>query len=451
MSNESTNPKKRRSPLGVIFLTLFLDLVGFSIIFPLFPAMLNFYLEQEHGYALLSGLLDVLHSISGTQPDGSTPNPQVIALFGGVLGGLYSLLQFVCAPFWGSLSDRVGRRRVLLVTVAGIALSYALWFVSGSFTLLVVARILGGIMSGNIAAATAAVADVTTGENRAKGMGMVGAAFGLGFILGPAIGGGLSLFDLSEHFPSLTSIGANPFSTAAGGAMLLSLLNLLWIYRRFDETLSVEDRSKAQSERRSINPIRLLRGVDLPGVDRGNLTNFLFIFSFSGMEFSLMFLAAERFGFGPGGNALLLSFAGVTMALVQGGLIRRLAPRYGEVRLATAGLAIIIPGLLLTGFARSVGMLYFGVFVMAIGAATVIPSLRALVSRYAPTERQGEVLGVFASLGSLARAAGPLVAGALYWRFSSEVAYCAGAAIIILPLLLTFGLPRPATKEPQAS
>ena len=125
------NNEKRRSPLGVIFLTLFIDLIGFSIIFPLFPAMLNFYLEREQDHALLSGLLDVLHSISGTEPSDGIPSYHVIALFGGVLGALYSLLQFLCAPFWGSLSDRIGRRPVLLVSSSPPRGSLAAWLVAG--------------------------------------------------------------------------------------------------------------------------------------------------------------------------------------------------------------------------------------------------------------------------------------------------------------------------------
>ncbi len=435
--------KKPRSPMGIIFVTLFLDLVGFSIIFPLFPSMLNYYLEAERGGALLRELLDALHSLSGTEPRDGLPSPQVIALFGGVLGSLYSLLQFLFAPVWGVVSDRVGRRPVLLVTIAGIAVSYVLWFFAGSFTLLIVARFVGGIMSGNISAATAAIADVTTAANRARGMGMVGAAFGLGFILGPAIGGSLGLVDLAAMAPSLARLGLNPFSFAAGGACLLSVLNLLWVYRRLDETLSEDERARARKAARALNPLQRLRAVELRGVNRANLTNFLFIFSFSGMEFSLTFLVADRFRFGMLEIAALLSFAGLTMAFVQGGLIRRLAPRYGEVTLARAGLAINIPGLIMIGMAGQTLTLYAGVFVMAIGSAIIIPALRALASLYTPPDRQGEVLGIFSSLGALARAGGPIIAGVIYWRFDSHSAYYAGAAFLVLPLLVTLGLPRP--------
>ncbi len=435
--------------MGVIFLTLFLDLVGFSIIFPLFPSMLEYYLDSGDGTnALLGPLLEALHSLSGTAPVDGLPHPQVVALFGGILGSLYSLLQFISAPFWGSLSDRIGRRPVLIVTITGIAISYVLWFFSGSFEVLVAARVVGGLMSGNIGAATAAIADSTTAENRAKGMGMVGAAFGLGFIAGPAIGGALSLVDLSAASPSLAAFGANPFSAAAGGALLLSVLNWIWVYRRFDETLPPEKRGEETSAERSSNPLRLFRPVDLPGTNLTSLINFFFIFSFSGMEFSLTFLAADRFDYGAGKNALLLSFAGLTMAFVQGGLIRRLAPKHGEVRLARVGLATILPGLVLIAFATSEFMLYVAVFLLAVGAAIVIPCLRALVSLYTPAERQGEVLGIFNSLGALARVGGPIAAAVAYWTFTATFAYVGGAAILLIPLALTVKLIVPRKDAP---
>lgn len=438
---------KRKSPLAVIFLTLFLDLVGFSIIFPLFPGMLAFYLQDGQSSTLLGEFLKTLHTVSGTEWTDAGPSPEVIALFGGVLGSLYSLLQFLFSPFWGSVSDRIGRRPVLLITVGGIALSYAIWFFSGSFILLIVARVIGGVMSGNISTATAAVADVTTADNRARGMGLVGVAFGTGFILGPAIGGGLSLVDLHAQFPALASWGVNPFSAAAAGACLLSLLNLLFIVRRFDETLDRDKRSDGGPPLRSLNPMRLLKRSDIPGVDRANLSNLLFIFSFSGMEFSLTFLALDKFAYGPGNNAVLLSFAGLTMAMVQGGLIRRLAPRYGEARLATVGLVTIIPGLVVTGLSQNQSMLYSGVFLLAVGAAIFIPCVRALTSLYAPADRQGEVLGVFNSLGALGRASGPIVAGTAYWKFGAATAYCAGAVFLVLPLILSLGFPKPDKSE----
>ena len=166
-------------PLGVIFLTLFLDLVGFSILFPLFAAMMEHYQQQDS--ALMTLVLSWL-------PEGSGPVQQA-ALFGGLLMAFYALLQAIFSPLWGGLSDRIGRRKVLLITTLGNLVGYVLWIFANSFTLLLIARGLNGLMAGNISVATAAVADVTDAKSRTKGMALVGMAFGFGFILGPAIGG----------------------------------------------------------------------------------------------------------------------------------------------------------------------------------------------------------------------------------------------------------------------
>ena len=181
-----TDSKPKQGALGVILLTVFLDLVGFSIIFPLFPDMLEYYLDKEPEVGIFHSLVANLESLSGLQ--GEDARFAATVLFGGLLGSLYSVLQFVFAPIWGALSDRHGRRQILVVTVGGTALSYLLWIMADPFWLLIASRFLGGLMSGNLSVATAAVADVTDASNRAKGMGMIGAAFGLGFVIGPGIG-----------------------------------------------------------------------------------------------------------------------------------------------------------------------------------------------------------------------------------------------------------------------
>ena len=260
-------PKSARSlSLGVIFLTLYIDLAGFSIIFPLFPEMLTFYLEKDGSAGLLGGLLSILDQVAEISGMGDHFAP---VLFGGVLGSLYAFLQFAFAPFWGALSDHHGRRRILLLTVAGTALSYLIWIFSGSFLLLVLARLFGGAMSGNLSVATAAVADVTTRKDRAKGMGMVGAAFGLGFITGPAIGGAFALINPLETHPALAAYGINPFSVSALAAFILAMVNLAWIWRRFSESLPKEKRTETANLRER-NPISLLRVRHDPPVRRTN-------------------------------------------------------------------------------------------------------------------------------------------------------------------------------------
>ncbi len=433
----ATDPQPKRSSLGVIFLTLFLDLVGFSIIFPLFPAILDHYSED----GAMIAVVELLRSLFPSE--GSSNSWGVQALFGGFLGSLYSLLQFLASPFWGRLSDRIGRRPVLSLTVAGIGVSYLLWAVSGSFTLLVVSRLLAGAMGGNIATATAAVSDVTSRADRAKGMGMVGAAFGLGFILGPAIGGALSLIDLTQLFPGLERYGFHPFSACALGAGALSLLNWIWIRRRFDETFPAERRNLATP--RPMLP-RLSSGAAYgSAVARTNLGNFFFLVAFSGMEFTLSFLARDRFQWTPRGIAAMFIFIGLVLALVQGGIVRKIAPRFGEKRVAIAGLIAVALGLvgIASGGEHTRTLFWCSLALLAIGSGLTFPTLTALVSLHALESHQGEALGVFRALGALARAIGPFVAAFLYWRFGPAVPYVGAAGFLILPLLLILSVPPP--------
>ncbi|HKK29690.1 MAG TPA: MFS transporter, partial [Alphaproteobacteria bacterium] len=195
--NKANQPQQKKSTLGIVFLTLFLDLVGFSIIFPLFPAMLDYYLPNGAGDGSLLGRIVAPLAAWSEASGAENPRLMTAVLFGGVLGSLYSILQFLCAPLWGAWSDRVGRRKVLLVTISGLALSYVLWFFAASFWVLILARIIGGAMGGNLSVATAAVADSTTREKRSSGLAIVGIAFGLGFITGPGIGGLAAKIDLT--------------------------------------------------------------------------------------------------------------------------------------------------------------------------------------------------------------------------------------------------------------
>ena len=429
---------KAKTALKAVFITLFLDLVGFSIIFPLFPAMLDYYLTKEGDSGLIGAVVRMLERF--TEVAGGPSEVGIIVLFGGILAALFSFLQFICSPIIGTLSDRYGRRPLLLVSIAGIGVSYVMWFFAGSFAMLVAARIVGGLMSGNISTATAVVADVTSTKNRSKGMALIGIAFGIGFIIGPAIGGFSAMVDLTPHLPSLVPYGLNPFSTPALIAAILSGINFFYVLTKFKETLpdSPEDSDRVQ---RSINPVTLFKTQDYPGVSKTNMINFLFLTTFSGMEFSLTFLAMDRLGYGPKENAYMFLFIGLILTLVQGGYVRRKSAVIGPKRMAMQGLVCVTPGLVCVGLAHSVGLLYLGLFLMAIGSAQVIPCITALASSYAPANEQGRILGIFRSLGALARGMGPLIACVLYWRLGATAAYVIGAATIILPLLITAKLP----------
>ncbi len=435
-----SSPPARPLSLGVIFLTLYIDLIGFSIIFPLGPDLLRHYLEIDGDGGLLGALLAQLDRIGAWL---GTPDTFNEVLFGGVISSLFSVLQFVFAPFWGGLSDRRGRRGVLMFTVAGTALSYALWAVSGSFWVFLLARLLGGAFGGNLSVATAAVADVTSRDERAKAMGLVGAAFGLGLVTGPLIGAFASHVNLLDHHPGLAAWGVNPFTVPALIALALSVVNLVWIKRRFNETLSDEARGRSR-EPRLRNPIRAILDLGNRSVRAVNLVNFTYQLAFVAMEASLVFLSAQRFDYSARDNGLLMGFLGVCSIFTQGWLVRRLLGRGLPVTtVLRMGLTISTAGFLVVGFAAAPWMLYAGVGLLAIGGGFVSPASSGLISLYANEEEQGRVLGIFRSLGSLARAITPITAGIIFWTVGSQTLYVIAAALVVAAWFGTRRLPQP--------
>lgn len=422
-----------KGTLKIVFLTLFLDLIGFSIIFPMFPALAKHYLTVDADNTFLKMIFGSITSLTNmtTQSAGMSP----VVLFGGALGALYSLLQFFAAPIWGGISDRIGRKPVLLVSVFGLFISYVLWVFSGSFTLLIIARIIGGIMGGNISTASAVVADITQRENRSKGMAFIGIAFALGFIFGPALGGILSKIDLSTMYPALKAYGVNPFSVPAIFAAVLSLINVFYIWAKFKETLPKEKRGTSELHR-SANVLALFKPLPYRDVNLTNWSYFLFITAFSGMEFTLTFLAAERLGYEPIDNGKMFVFIGFLIAMVQGGYVRRKANQVGEKKMALQGLVSLIPGLFIIGFAKTTAMLYFGLFFLSIGSAMAIPTLTSLVSLHTPVDEQGRALGIFRSLGALGRVIGPIFASLIYWKYGSTIPYIVGGLSLIIPMIV---------------
>ncbi len=440
MSTPAPHPSAgpRKGVLGLVFLTVFLDMVGFSVIFPLFPEMLDWYVEAEGPNSLVGRLAAWLETLVEDRF-------AVIVLFGGLLGSLYSGLQFIFAPLWGGLSDRRGRRSILLLTLTGTALSYVVWFFAGGFALLVVARLTGGVMAGNISIASAAVADTHKKADRAKGMGVLGAGIGLGFVVGPALGGLASGWDLTASFPDTP--GVNPFSGAALIAFGLALVNLIWAALRFPETLEA---AATGTEKRSLNPFTAQGGLTFPGVRTLNLAYFIYFAAFGAMEFTLVFLAAEYLGYGPLDNAWMFVFIGLTIAFVQGGIVRRLVPRVGELKVASLGMALTLPGFLVIAAvteAAHPAVLYTGLGLVAVGSSLVMPSLSSLASRYVPDDRQGFALGVFRSFGSLARVVGPIAGGLLYYGLGALAPYLIGAVLLVLPLGLARRLPAPPSSD----
>ncbi len=432
-------------PLGVIFLTLYIDLIGFSLFFPLGPELLRYYLGHEAPGGLFHWLVDRLSQVAH---DSRVPEMALAALFGGCVASVYSFMQFLFSPVWGARSDRVGRRPVLLVTVAGSAVSYLLLVFSGSFAVFLASRVLAGIMGGNLAVAVAAVADVTSRENRAKGMGLVGAAFGLGFLTGPAIGGLTAGFDLVARYPALAAWGLHPFSGVALIGLALCLVNLVWVALAFRETLPPESRGAGATSFRERNPVRALLTLPDRTIRRANAVGFLFIFAFSFFETLITFFVADRFGWTPRQLVSVFVFNGVVSILTQGLLVRRAVPALGEKRAAVVGLAAVALGLLGVGLgvgvAGSVPLLFVALAFCAVGSGFANVGLSSLISLYAPADEQGKVTGIFRSLGFLARASSPAVAGLLFFHFGGTAAFAAAAALLLVPLALGARLPQPA-------
>jgi MFS transporter, DHA1 family, tetracycline resistance protein len=379
--------------MPTLFLIVFVDLVGFGLVIPLLPF-----------YAVRYGA-----------------SPQAVTL----LLAVYSLMQLFAAPLWGRLSDRIGRRPVLMTSMIASALAYLWLGAADALWMLFAARALAGACAGNIAAAQAYIADVTTAENRAKGMGLIGAAFGLGFIFGPALGGFLAGND-----PATANLQTPAW--AAAGLSLVALCGVLFLLR---ESLAPEERGQAQPQGR-IGVI--LGALRRPVLSRLILVFFLVILAFAGMESTFALWAMAQFRWGPEQVGYVFAYVGVLSAVLQGGLIGRLAQRFGEERLLLAGLVLIAIGLLVLPFARDIAWLGVAVSGLALGMGLTQPSLSSLISRRAGRAEQGSVLGVTQSVGSLSRVLGPALAGVLFGDLGRASPFLWGAGLIAVAFVLAF-------------
>jgi len=366
----------KRSPLLVIFTTVFIDLVGFGIVIPVLP----FYVE---------GAGSRFHA-----------SPRMV----GFLIASFSIMQLIFSPILGRLSDKYGRRPVLLYSVIGTGISFLILGFANTLWLLFLGRILDGISGGNISTAQAYIADVTTPENRAKGMGLIGAAFGLGFIFGPLIGGVLSRWGV-----------AVPFFFAAG----LSFANAILIYFTLPETVTAERMQRARIEVGSFFSRWSALFASLRSGPLGLVLTiyFLLIVAFSIMTTTFALYTQFRFGYDAGHNGNIFAFIGVIAVVMQGVLFGRLAKLFGEARLVVAGCALLAVTLFAFPYVgpQTGGLLALLalVGVLAVGNSIATPALTTLTSRGATGDNQGATLGVAQSAASAARAVGPVMAAFL--------------------------------------
>lgn len=382
MSINSPLAKNSNRSLFILFSVIVLDLIGFGVVMPILP----FYAKEFGANATVLGLL--LTS--------------------------YSAMQFVFSSLWGKLSDRIGRKKVMLMTIAGSSASLLLVGLADTLVLLFVGRILSGIFAANISVASAYVTDVTTEENRSKGMGMIGAAFGVGFLLGPALGGVLSSH--SYYLPILVAAG-------------LSTLNLVYAAWRLPEPARHHHPEEA-IETRVLSQPAILKLCSL---------YFLFTLAVTQLESTFAFFMMKRFGYDAMHVAYILALMALIMVAIQGGLIRSLTQKYGENLLLISGSLLLAGAFAFVPSSPTVTLLLLPLGFASVGRGIGQPALMSLASKKSSSHNRGAVMGTFQASASLGRVFGPVVAGALFDQgipFPFYLAAILMAAVFVLALNL---------------
>lgn len=373
--------------LFIIFAVIFVNLIGFGIVIPLLP----FYGDHFGATGLQIGLLFASYSVS----------------------------QLFAAPVLGGLSDRYGRRPILLVSLVGTVISFAMLALANSLAILFAARIVDGISGGNISTARAYISDVTTAEERAQAYGLIGAAFGLGFIFGPALGG---------------MLGTISYAAPAWGAASLAALAFAITLVGLPETL------RRQAGSRPL-PWRELPGmITRPVLGRILAVDFLYWISVAVYQTTFALFGKIRFGFGISEVGYLLALVGIIGAIVQGGLVGVVVRRLGEKQTLVAGLVLAAAGLGMTAFVYSVPLFVALLIPSSVGAALANPSLIALISQAGGEDEQGRVQGVSSALESLGRTLGPVWGNGFLDVFSEGTAYFSAAVVLALTGLLAAGI-----------
>lgn len=381
--NVQLSAKKRRLALGLMFGVLLLVMMGFSVLFPI-----------QADYAEQFG---------------------VDAAVMGMISGIYSLMHFICAPIWGRISDRVGRRPVLMIGLLGYVFSQTVFGLATEVWMLFAARTLAGILSAGAMPTTMAyIADITPPEERAKGMGLMGAAFGLGVILGPGVGGVLGTISLGL-----------PFFVSAG----LSLLAFLTVLFLLPESLPPEARTVREQKRESRWKALTGEMAALYGV------TFALSLGMVGVEHTFSFFAAERLRLEPDQTSWIFVIMGIVAVIVQGGLVGRVKKALGEPRMALVGLAVGALGMALVPLTTSPVVVTVAICVLAVGNSLAQPANSALISQRAKVG-QGTAIGLMDSFNALGRIIGPTAAGAIF-NLNPGLPYVSGAVLFALALGLS--------------
>lgn len=379
----------RKAALGFIFVTLLIDVIGFGIIIPVMPKLI-----QE-----LTG---------GTLAQASS--------YGGWLLFAYAFMQFICAPIVGNLSDQFGRRPILLASLFGFGIDYLLMAFAPTLAWLFLGRVLAGIMGASFTTASAYIADVSTPEKRAQNFGIIGAAFGLGFIIGPLIGGLVGAYG--------TRI---PFFVAAG----LTLINWLYGFFILPESLSSENRRKFEWKR--ANPVGSLRALKRFPIIMGMVVSLVLVYiSSHAVQTNWSYYTMEKFQWDERMIGISLAVVGIVFAVVQGGLIRIIIPKLGPERSVYLGLGLYALGYFLYAFATQSWMMFAITIPYCLGAIAG-PALQGIISNQVPANEQGELQGALTSLMSVTTIIGPLLMTQIFYFFTKVGApvYLPGAPMIL--------------------
>jgi len=380
----------KKSSLSLIFLVVFVDLLGFGILIPILPT-----------FAVKSLLL-----------------PESVI---GVVLAVYSLVQFIFNPIFGSLSDKYGRRKIILITLLLNASGYIIFAFTHSFLMLLISRVVAGIGGSSIGVAQAYIADVTTKENRSKGMGLIGVAFGLGFVFGPIIGGLLSQFGYM-----VTGFAAAGFSFLAFSFSLFLL----------PESLT-EAKKKLVVKRKIFDVTAFKRVLSNKLISVVILLFFIVTFSVANIYGTFALLGHSVYGFTDMQNGMVFGVVGIVGAIVQGGLIGRLAKKYSDQKLITVGTFLLMIGLAFIPYGINITGVIIITCVMSVGTGILQPILLSLVSKVAPENEQGIVLGVNQSFSSFARMLGPLWGGFSYQYLGYQIPFLTGAFFVLLVFLFS--------------